>query len=76
MATNPIPRRSKNLSVNVPDELHAELKRLAAESSVSLSEYVRQILSLARAQNLRLKTKYIVDDDAPLLAAESRPEKR
>ena len=72
MATNPIPKGTKNLTVNVPDELHAEMKRLAAGSSMKLSQYVRHLLCLARDQQLKVEPRYIINEGEALMAAEER----
>ena len=74
MPTNPIPRGTKNLSVNVPDALHAELKRLAAASDMKLSHYVRHILTLAIQQELQVRTSYIAQEKEPLKVAEEEEQ--
>ncbi len=74
MATNPIPKDSVNLSVNVSKEIHSDLKRLAKQSSMTLSQYVRYVLTVARDGKLQVKTRYRISESAPLLAAEDPPK--
>ncbi|MCH6258767.1 hypothetical protein MLD52_19570 [Puniceicoccaceae bacterium K14] len=74
MATNPIPKGTKNLTVNVTDALHKDLKKLAKASSMSLSQYVRHVLEHAKNQNLKIRTEYIVDDGTVFIAAEDPPK--
>lgn len=44
MPSNPIGPDTKNLTVNVPSALHAELTRLAGASGKKLGAYVRKVL--------------------------------
>ena len=76
MATNPIPKGTKNLTVNVTNALHKDLKKLAKASSMSLSQYVRHVLELAKSKNLKIRTEYVVDSEEPLMAAEDTPSKK
>lgn len=71
MATNPIPPGTKNLSVNIPDALHADLKRLALDSGITVSKYVRKILILARDNNFNLARSDAVVEQEVLKAAEA-----
>ncbi|MEM9158598.1 MAG: hypothetical protein AAGB46_06075 [Verrucomicrobiota bacterium] len=71
MPTNPIPKGTKNLSINVPKELHAALKQQADDAKLSLSAYVRRILELAQQKKLRLQLSYKIDEGIrPLTVAE------
>lgn len=47
MSTNPLGCGTKNISCNVPEEFKAALERLAAASGMTLSQYVRKVLSRA-----------------------------
>lgn len=47
MSTNPLGCGTKNISCNVPEEFKVALERLAAASGMTLSQYVRQVLSRA-----------------------------
>lgn len=50
MATKPLPQGTRNLTVNVPRQLHAQLAALADRSGMSVSEYCRRILIKAAEQ--------------------------
>lgn len=47
MATNPIGPETRNMSINVPNELHARISGLARESGMKLSAYLRALLNRA-----------------------------
>lgn len=47
MGTNPLGRGTKNLSVNVPTSMRQALERLAEASGMTLSQYVRLVLTKA-----------------------------
>jgi hypothetical protein len=47
MGTHPLGRGTKNLSVNVPASMRAALERLAAASGMTLSQYIRLVLTKA-----------------------------
>ena len=59
MPTNPIPKGTKNLTVNVPAELHQEMQSLASASSMKLSQYVRGLLLMARDQKVKVEPDYL-----------------
>ena len=78
MATNPIPKGTKNLSINIPTSLHASLRKQAEASGLSLSAYVRRILELAYERDLRFEVSYKVVSEGSsdfLAVAESPPKK-
>ena len=52
MATHKIPKGTKNLIVNMPIPMRHRLEELAGKSGVKLSEYVRDVLVAAAAENL------------------------
>jgi|GEM_PF-772624 len=81
MATNPIPKGTKNLSINIPATLHTALRKKAKASGLSMSAYVRRILELAHEKNLRLEVSYRLVDESEsdvLMVAEpeAKPTKR
>lgn len=47
MPTNPIGPETRNMSINVPHGLHADISELAQESGMKLSEYLRALLRRA-----------------------------
>ncbi len=47
MGTNPLGRGTKNLSVNVPASMRQALEQLAQASGLTLSQYVRLVLTKA-----------------------------
>lgn len=55
MATVPLPPGTKNLTVNVEIPLHQELLRHAKRNRVTLSEFVRRILTYAASHDALLK---------------------
>ncbi len=57
MATNPIGRGTKNVTVNMPEELKQSLAELAKLSNMSLGEYIRAVLEEARKENVRYQAK-------------------
>ncbi len=62
MPTNPIPKGTKNLTVNVPVELHEEMKRLASSSSLKLSGYIRHLLYMARDKQIIVEPDLAADE--------------
>ena len=79
MATNPIPKGTKNLSINIPASFHASLHKQAKASGLSLSAYVRRILELAHERDLRFEVSYKVASEGSsnfLAVAEPSSEKR
>lgn len=59
MATNPIGRGTKNVTVNMSESLKKALEELAVKSNMSLGEYIRAVLEEARTQNVRYKTELV-----------------
>jgi hypothetical protein len=52
MGTNPLGKGMTNVSVNVPDQVRAQLGALADASGMSLSAYLRAIITSAVRQRL------------------------
>lgn len=70
MGTNPLGRGTKNLSVNVPVPMREALEKLAQASGLTLSQYVRLVLTKAvtsgHAYELReTSTPYGVSSEPP-----------
>lgn len=80
MPSNPIGPDTKNLTVNVPSSLHAELSRLAGASGKKLGAYVRKVLEETvqhRVIYREVRETYQNEPtDAALLVAENPPVKR
>jgi hypothetical protein len=57
MATNPIGRGTRNVTVNMSEALKKSLEELAAKSNMSLGEYIRNVLEEARAGRVRYQSK-------------------
>ena len=80
MPSNPIGPDTKNLTVNVPSTLHAELTRLAGASGKKLGAYVRKVLEETvqhRVIYREVRETYQNESpDATLLVAENPPGKK
>jgi hypothetical protein len=63
MGTNPIGKGTKNVSVNMPEDLQRSLAKLAEASGVTLSAYIKAVLAEAALDGARIKTK--IDRDPP-----------
>jgi hypothetical protein len=57
MGTNPVGKGTKNVSVNMPEELRESLSRLADASGVSLSAYIKGVLGEAAKDGATLRTR-------------------
>jgi hypothetical protein len=57
MATNPIGNGTKNLTVNIPDDLDRDLRKLAAASKMKLGPYIRALLEEARREKVLYQAK-------------------
>lgn len=57
MATNPIGKGTKNVTVNMPEELRDALQELAKKSEMTLGQYIRTVLEDAKKDRVRFQTK-------------------
>ncbi len=57
MATKPIGRGTRNVTVNMREDLKKALEQLATKSGMSLGEYIRAVLEEARTENVRYQSK-------------------
>ena len=80
MPSNPIGPDTKNLTVNVPSALHAELARLARASGKKLGAYVRKVLEeTAEHQVIYREVRETFKNfpaDGTLMVAEDPPKKK
>ena len=70
MPTNPIGNGTKNLTVNLPAELHASVKDLAKRSDLTMGSYLRALIKLAREKDLVIDVSKILIDQLPIAAEE------
>ncbi len=61
MATKPIPPGTKNVTVNLPEDLIDTITQQAKASDVNRSEYIRAAILAAIAQNLRVTVDRFTD---------------
>lgn len=73
MATHPIGKGTRNLSVNIPQSWRDELDRLARASGMRLSEYVRILLEDAITRRLRFRFEAIEDEPGHNLKVAEEP---
>ena len=80
MPSNPIGPDTKNLTVNVPSTLHAELTRLARASGKKLGAYVRKILEeTVQGRVIYREVRETFQNELPettLMVAEDPPKKK
>lgn len=57
MATNPIGKGTKNLTINIPDDLDGDLRKLATASKMRLGPYIRALLEEARRDQILYQAK-------------------
>ncbi|MEO0796275.1 MAG: hypothetical protein AAFX93_13990 [Verrucomicrobiota bacterium] len=60
MPSNPKGPNTETIGVNVPKWRHSELKKLAGEQGITMSEYIRRLLFSAMDGNLRLVQEFKV----------------
>jgi hypothetical protein len=53
--TNPLPKGTRNVPVNMPEEMASALKELAEKSGMSVSLYCAYVLNDAVQQNVTVK---------------------
>lgn len=57
MATNPIGKGTKNVTVNMPEELKKALQELADASGLSLGHYIRAVLADAKKEQIKYQAR-------------------
>lgn len=67
MSGNPLGPGTKNITVNVPDELREKLGELAKESGLNFSDYLRAILKDAVESSATVSVKTMVERSRPEL---------
>lgn len=72
MGTNPLGKGTKNVSVNMTEELRDSVAALAEASGLTLSAYVKAVLSEAVADGAKINMKV---DRSQLPKSESSEEK-